>query len=78
MRSGDLASDLTLKNGQRGFMIFDALSIAAYRMSLRGPGAELDGGIQTPPTQPVRRRAPARSTYIRPCIGLARVANMYQ
>ena len=30
-------------------MIFDALSISAYRVSLRGPGAELDGGLKSPP-----------------------------
>ena len=44
-------------------MIFDALSNAAYRMSLHGPGAELDGGVQTPPplaARRARRRAAAR------------------
>ena len=30
-------------------MIFDALSNAAYRESLRGPGAEIGGGSQQPP-----------------------------
>ena len=30
-------------------MIFDALSNAAYRVSLRGPGAEIEGGSQPPP-----------------------------
>ena len=30
-------------------MIFDALSNAAYRVSLRGPGAEIEGGSQQPP-----------------------------
>ena len=30
-------------------IIFDALSIAAYRVSLRGPLAELEGGMKTPP-----------------------------
>ena len=30
-------------------MIFDALSNAAYRVSLRGPGAEIDGVSQPPP-----------------------------
>ena len=29
-------------------MIFDALSNAAYRVSLHGPGAELEEGVQTP------------------------------
>ena len=34
-------------------MLSDVFSnAAAYRVSLRGPGAELDGGVQTPP--PVR------------------------
>ena len=40
-------------------MIFDALSNATYRASLRGPGAELGGGGQTPPARRVRRRARA-------------------
>ena len=31
------------------FLIFDALSNAAFAVSLRGPGAELEGGVQTPP-----------------------------
>ena len=30
-------------------MIFDALSNAAYRVSLRGAGAEIEGGLNTPP-----------------------------
>ena len=35
-------------------MIFDALSNAAYRESLRGPGAEIEGGgSTTPPPQQV-------------------------
>ena len=34
-------------------MMFDALSNAAYRMSLRGPGAELEGVYQWPPHQVV-------------------------
>ena len=34
-------------------MIFDALSIAAYCVSLRGPGAEIEGGSQQPPPQQV-------------------------
>ena len=34
-------------------MIFDTLSNAAYRVSLRGPGAELEGGLNTPPIQVV-------------------------
>ena len=29
--------------------IFDGLLIAAYRVSLRGPGAQLEGGVKTPP-----------------------------
>ena len=42
-------------------MIFDALSNIVYRMSLHGPGAELDGGgcSNTPPARRVRRRAAA-------------------
>ena len=34
-------------------MIFGALSNAAYRMSLRGPGAEIEGGSQEPPPHQV-------------------------
>ena len=36
-------------------MIFDALSNAAHRVSLRGPGAEIEGGLNThtPPQQVV-------------------------
>ena len=43
-------------------MIFGALSNAAYRVSLHGPGAELDGvDVQTPPAAwRVRLRAAAR------------------
>ena len=33
-------------------MIFDVLSNAAYPVSLRGPGAELEG-VSTPPPQVV-------------------------
>ena len=53
-----------LKNDRRSFfMFFDALSNAVYRVSLHGPWAELDGGVQTPP-------GPARSA---PSSGPARV-----
>ena len=39
-----------LKNEPSSFvMIFDALSNAAYRVSPRGPGAEIGGGSQPPP-----------------------------
>ena len=43
-------------------MIFGALSNTVYRVSLYGPGAELDGGgVQTPPAaRRVRRQAAAR------------------
>ena len=43
-------------------MIFDALSNAVYRMSLHGPGAELDGGgvFKHPFARRVRHRAAAR------------------
>ena len=42
-------------------MIFYALLNAAYRVSLHGPGAELEGGgvFKHPSAQRVRRRAPA-------------------
>ena len=44
-----------LKNDQSSFvMIFDGFSNAAYRhrVSLRGPGAELDGGLNNSPPHP--------------------------
>ena len=44
-------------------MIFLALSIAAYRISLRGPGAELEGGVKRPLPSPAlhgKHRSPAR------------------
>ena len=43
-------------------MICVELSNAACRVSLRGPGAELEGegGVQTPPARRGWRRAPAR------------------
>ena len=34
-------------------MIFSALSNAAYRVSLRGPGAEIEGGSQEAPPHQV-------------------------
>ena len=34
-------------------MIFDGLSNAAYGVSLRGPGAEIDGGVLNTPQQVV-------------------------
>ena len=43
-------------------MIFDALSNAAYRVSLRGPGAEIEGGSQQqhpPPAGGGKSRGPA-------------------
>ena len=44
-----------LKNDRSGFvMIFGALSNAAYRVSLRGPGAEIErGDSQEPPPHQV-------------------------
>ena len=51
---------LDLKIDLIDFMIFDGLSNAAYCVSLRDPGAELDGSVQIPPARCVRRRAPAR------------------
>ena len=36
-------------------MIVDALSNAAYRMSLHVPGAELEGGVHPPTPTPGRR-----------------------
>ena len=52
MSSGDLTFDLTKKNDQSLSVItFDALSIDAYRVSLRGPGDELvrEGAWKRPP-----------------------------
>ena len=41
-------------------MIFNTLSNAAYRVSLHGLGAELEGGGTSTPARRVRRRAVAR------------------
>ena len=58
MASSDLTFDLTLKNDQISFLlIFYALWNAVYRMSLRGPGAELEGVFKYP-------SGPARSAPI--------------
>ena len=40
-------------------MIFDVLSNAAYRVSLGGPGAEIEGGSQHPPAGGGKSRGPA-------------------
>ena len=50
MTSGDLTFDLTNKVTKSDFfLIFDALSNATFPVSLRDPGDELEGGVQTPP-----------------------------
>ena len=50
MTSGDLSFDLTqtMAWASISVMILDALSNAAYRVSLRGPGAKLDGASKHP------------------------------
>ena len=42
-------------------MIFGALSNAAYRVSLRGPGAEIEGGLSRapPPSGGGKSRGPS-------------------
>ena len=62
MTSGDLTFDLTKKVTEVNFfLIFDALSNAACPVSLRGPGAELEGGCSnTPPQQGVEIQEPQR------------------
>ena len=45
-------------------IIFAALSITAYRVSLRGPGAELEGGVKPPPQHDPENRPPARRGLI--------------
>ena len=46
MTSDELDFGLKLKHGLSSFIvIFDALSNAAYCMSLHDPGTELDGGV---------------------------------
>ena len=51
MTSGDLTFDLTKKVTEINFVIiFDTLSNAAFPVSLRGPGAELKGGMLNTPT----------------------------
>ena len=41
-------------------MIIDALSNAAYCVSLRGPGAEIEGGVLNDPPQQVVENLEAR------------------
>ena len=49
-----------LKNDRCGFvMIFSALSNAAYLVSLRGPGAEIEGVSQEPPSGGGKSRGPS-------------------
>ena len=53
-----------LKSARSGFvMIFDALSNDSCRVSLHGPGAELQGVFTLPPARRVRRRAAARRQH---------------
>ena len=62
MTSGDLTFDLTKKVTEVIFLIFDALSNAAYPVSLRGPGAELEGGVfkhPPPPSRAWKSRSPS-------------------
>ena len=54
MTSGDLTFDLTKSDRSYFFLIFDALSNAAYPVSLRGPGAELEGGCSNTPPPALR------------------------
>ena len=56
MTSGDLTFDRS-----DFFLIFYALSNAAYPVSLRGLGAELEGGVfKHPPQQGVEIQEPQR------------------
>ena len=61
MTSGDLTFDLTKKSDRSDFfLIFDALSNAAFPVSLRDPGAEVEGGVQTPPpSRALKSRTPS-------------------
>ena len=58
MTSGDLTFDLTKKVTEVISSFFDALSNAAYPVSLRGPGAELEGGVFKHPPPPAGRGNP--------------------
>ena len=61
MTSGDLTFDLTKKLTEViSSLFFYALSNAAFRVSLRGPGAELQGGVfkHPPPQQGVEIQDP--------------------
>ena len=61
MTSGDLTFDLAKKVTRSNFfLIFDALSNAAFPVSLRGPGTELERGCSTPPQQGVEIQDPQR------------------
>ena len=48
MTSGDLTFDLISKMTKWFRNDFGTLSNAGYRVSLRGPGAEIEGGSQEP------------------------------
>ena len=53
MTSGDLAFDLTYKINEVVSSLLFILPSVVYRMPLRGPGAELEGAINSPPSHQV-------------------------
>ena len=59
----DLCPDLKIDRNL-SVIIFDALSIAVYRVSLRGPGAELEGGRENAPPPPAQH---GKHRPIMPC-----------
>ena len=67
MTSGDLTFDLTKKSDRSDFVIMlSALSNAAFCVSLRDPGAELEGGCSnTPPQQGVEIQDPQRGAGLK-------------
>ena len=61
MTSGDLTFDLTKKVTGDFFLIFDALSNVAFPISLRRPGAKLEGGCSNTPQQGVEIQDPSEA-----------------
>ena len=71
----------------RSVIIFYVLSIAAYRMSLRGPGHGLEGGVKRPPPSTTRKtqatstaqvKAPGANAVLHYAAGNANCSDLYQ
>ena len=69
--TNDLSFDVWPDLKKRGsfVMIFDAPSNAAYHVSLRGPGAEIEGVLNNPPACGGKSRGPAGCGLTRAGLG---------